>query len=103
MAGLNGAFVDKSIIFEGILLVLVYREKEQAPSRTALRLSLLTIIMSSKRPSETNRIHKAAGSFKGRLSSFLHLSRAPPSIEVDSSSDNPLQVSASEETLFVSC
>ena len=55
-----------------------------------LRLSLLTIIMSSERPSETNRIRKIAGSVKGKLSSLLHLSRAPTpsSIEVVPNSDN---------------
>ena len=61
-----------------------------------LRLSLLTIIMSSERPHGTNRIRKAAGSFKGKLSSLLHLSRAPTpsSIKMDSSSDNPTLSSA---------
>ena len=49
------------------------------------------IIMSSERPSKTNRIHKITGSFKGKISSLLHLSRAPTpsSIEMDSSTDNP--------------
>ena len=47
--------------------------------------------MSSKRPSKTNRIRNIAGSFKGKLSSLIHLSRAPTSssIEMGSSSDNP--------------
>jgi hypothetical protein len=51
----------------------------------------LTFIMSSERPSETNHMRKIAGTFKGKLSSLLHLSRAPTpsSIEMDSSSDNP--------------
>ena len=70
----------------------VYRGKSKLvqPQRTQRWLSLLTIIMSSKRPSETNRIRKIAGSVKGKLSSFLHSSRAPtaPSIEMSSSSDN---------------
>ena len=44
---------------------------------------------SSERPSETNPIRKIAGSVKGKLSSLLHLSRAPtaPSIKMSSSSD----------------
>ena len=70
----------------------VYRGKSKLvqPQRSQPWLSLLTIIMSSKRPSETNRIRKIAGSVKGKLSSFLHSSRAPtaPSIETSSSSDN---------------
>jgi hypothetical protein len=51
---------------------------------------LLTIIMSNERPSDHNRIGRIAGSFKGKLSSLLHLSRAPTpsSIDKDSSSDN---------------
>ena len=53
-------------------------------------LSLLTIIMSSERPSETNRVRKIAGSVKGKLSSLLHLPRAPNSAvdRMRSSSDN---------------
>ena len=55
-----------------------------------LRFSHPTIIMSSEKPYETNRIRKITGSFKGKLSSLLHLSRAPSlTIEMDSSSDNP--------------
>ena len=48
---------------------------------------LLTIIMSREGPFETNRMRKVAGSLKGKLSSLLHLSRAPTpsSIEMDSS------------------
>ena len=51
---------------------------------------LLTIIMSNERPPDHTRLHKIAGSFKGKLSSLLpsHLSRAPSSIDTDSSSDN---------------
>lgn len=47
--------------------------------------------MSSRRPSESNRIHKIAGSFKGKISSLLHLLQAstPSSIEMDTSSGNP--------------
>ena len=47
--------------------------------------------MSSEKPSETNRIRKIGGSFKGKLSSLLNFSRAPSpsSIEMESSSDNP--------------
>ena len=47
--------------------------------------------MSSRKPSETNRTRKIAGSFKGKLSSLFNLSRAPSpsSIVMDSSSDNP--------------
>ena len=70
----------------------VYRGKSKLvqPQRTQPWLSLLTIIMSSERPSETNRIRKFAGSVKGKLSSFLHSSRTPtaPSIEMSSSSNN---------------
>ena len=61
-------------------------------TRTApVRLSLLTNIMSSETPFKTNRIRKIAGSFKVKLSSLLHLSRAPTpsSIEMDPSSDYP--------------
>ena len=56
-----------------------------------LRFPHPTIIMPSENPSETNRIRKVAGSFKGKLSSLLKLSRgpSPSSIEMDSSSDNP--------------
>ena len=56
-----------------------------------LRVLFRTIVMSSKRPPETNRMRKIAGSFKGSLSSLLHLSRAatPSSIEMDLNSDNP--------------
>lgn len=58
------------------------------------RLSLLIIIMSSERQPETNRICNIcniAGTFKGKLSSILQLSRAPTpsSIEKVASSDNP--------------
>ena len=56
------------------------------------RLPVTIIIMLSKKPSETNRIRKIAGYFKGKLSSLLHLlSRAPSpsSIEMDSSSNDP--------------
>ena len=58
-----------------------------------LRLSLLTIIMSSDIQPETNRIHnksKLTGSLEAKISSPLHLSRAPTpsSFEMDSSSDN---------------
>jgi hypothetical protein len=55
---------------------------------------LLTIIMSNERLSDNTRMRKIAGSFKGKLSSILHLSRAPTasgtpsSIDMDSSSDN---------------
>ena len=56
-----------------------------------LRLSLLTI-MSSKSPSEFNRMGDAAEYEKRKLteSSLSHLSRAPTpsSIEMDTSSDN---------------
>lgn len=61
------------------------------PWEEQTRLSLLTIIiMSSERPSETHHIRKVAGSLKKKLSSLLHLSRAPTpsSIEMDSTSDN---------------
>ena len=71
----------------------VYRGKSQLYSLTAtpLRPFLLTIIMSSERSPGTNRMRKIAGSFKGKISSLLHLSRAPTpsSIEMDSSSGNP--------------
>ena len=36
-----------------------------------------TIIISSKRQPETNRLRKITGSFEEKLFSFLHLSRAP--------------------------
>ena len=47
--------------------------------------------MSSETPPETNRIRKIAGSLKGKVSSLLHLPRAPTpsSSEVDSSFDIP--------------
>ena len=66
---------------------------ERAAKHTPLEASQalpLTIIMSKERPSDHTRIHQIAGSPKGKLSSFSHLSRvpAPPSIDIDSSSDN---------------
>ena len=62
-------------------------------SEVKLQLSHLTIIMSSKRPSETKRIgkkRKLTGSFEGGILSPLRLSPAPTpsSIEMDSSFDN---------------
>ena len=57
-------------------------------TRTAHCDFILTIIMSSERPSETNLIRKVAGSSKGKLSS-LSQAPTPSSIEMDSSSDNP--------------
>ena len=67
-------------------IVLFYRAKSKPTVR--LSLLLLIIIMSSERPSETNRIRKFAGSFKQKLSSLLNSLRAPtpPSIEMTSSS-----------------
>ncbi|KAF8813464.1 hypothetical protein BYT27DRAFT_6373108 [Phlegmacium glaucopus] len=46
--------------------------------------------MSNERPSKNNRMHRAARSFKGKLSSLLNLSRSPTpsSIDVGSSFDN---------------
>ena len=58
--------------FEGLRLKVVF---------------LLTIIMSSEKQSETNRISKIAGSIAEGLSS-LHLSRAPTPIEMDSGSNS---------------
>ena len=73
--------------------ILLHQYYYTNTSTALLRPSLLTIIMSSERPSETNLIPQATGSFKGKLSSLLHLSRAPTgtlsSIEMDSSSDKP--------------
>jgi hypothetical protein len=67
------------------------KHSQTASSNSHLRTNvLLTIIMSNERPSDHNRIRRIAGSFKGKLSSLLHLSRAPTpsSIDKDSSSDN---------------
>jgi hypothetical protein len=52
--------------------------------------SVLLTIMSNQRPSDHTRGHKMAGSYKGKLSSLLRLSRAPTpsSIDMDSRSDN---------------
>ncbi|KAF8813479.1 hypothetical protein BYT27DRAFT_7158386 [Phlegmacium glaucopus] len=46
--------------------------------------------MSNERPSKNNRMQKVTRSFRGKLSSLLHLSRSPTtsSIDVVSSSDN---------------
>ena len=58
--------------------------------RTIEHTLLLTIIMPNERPSDHTRIRKIAGPFKWKLSSLLHLSRAPAqsSIDIGSSSDN---------------
>ena len=50
----------------------------------------LTIIMSNERPSDHTRtgMRKVIASFKRKLSSLLHLSRAPTSIDRNSSFDN---------------
>ena len=47
--------------------------------------------MSDERPSKSNRMRKITGCLKRKVSSLLHLSRAPSpsSIERDSRSDNP--------------
>ena len=51
---------------------------------------LLTVIMSNERPFDLTDIRRITGSFKGKLSSLLHLSRAPTpsSIDKDPISDN---------------
>ena len=69
---------------------LPWENQTRTASLASLRLSLMTIIMSSERQPEANRIRKIARSFKGKLSSLLHSSRAPTSsIGMDSSSEHP--------------
>lgn len=64
------------------------KSKLVQPHQASLRFSLLTIIISSERQPETNRVRK-----KRKLSSLpsRHMSRAlsPSSMEMDSNSDNP--------------
>jgi hypothetical protein len=81
---------------EGLTLAILFelwKSKHSQTGNSHLRTNvLLTIIMSNERPSDHTRIRRIAGSFnlKGKLSSPLHLSRAPTpsSIDKDSSSDN---------------
>ena len=70
----------------------VGRECLHSPSGARIYFCFLDIIMSNERPSEKNSTRKIAGSFKGKLSSLLRLSRAPTSssIETDSTSDNSI-------------
>ena len=69
----------------------ISRERGNLPPAIYERtLFFLTIIMSNERSSDHARIRKVAGSFKEKLFSLLHLTRAPApsSIDMDSSSDN---------------
>ena len=66
--------------------VTVGRTNSYSP--TGMIATLLTIIMSSERQPEANRIRKIAGIFKGK-SSLLPQAPTPSSIEMDSSTDNP--------------